>query len=269
VKEQKMLPRVSLVECNEADYLLFSTNDAISQMLYQTGQWEDYLLIISRAFLQEVSNPLVVDIGANLGSYSIPIAKDIQNIGGSVIGFEPLRIVYYQLCGNIILNRLDNYIALNKAVGDYDGEIEIPEINYHENNNIGAFSFEKKYRNYLDQEKYMMKSKSHVPIITLNNFLMYKAPSLIKIDVEGYELNVLKGSDKFLENNNYPPIIFEAWDMVWFENGKQELLNYINYLGYEISLNIRQEFVAQHPKNSVHLKFEKLSNGILNIIKER
>jgi FkbM family methyltransferase len=264
-----MLPRVNLIKCNEADYLLFSTNDVISQILYRSGQWEEYLLTISRAFLQGVLNPLVVDIGANLGSYSIPIAKGIQSIGGSVIGFEPQRIVYYQLCGNIILNRLDNFIAINKAVGDYDGEIEIPEIDYEQNLNIGAFSLDKNYRNHLNQEQYMMPKKSNVPIISLNNFATDKTPSLIKIDVEGYELNVLKGSENFLEHHNYPPILFEAWDLAWFEDGKRDLLNYFSYLGYEITLNIRQEFVAQHPKNGVYIKFEELGNGGINIIKER
>lgn len=264
-----MLPRVNLIKCNEADYLLFSTNDAISQILYRTGQWEDYLLSISRSFLQGASNPLVLDIGANLGSYSIPIAKSIQNVGGSVIGFEPQRIVYYQLCGNIILNRLDNYVAINKAVGDFDGEIAIPEINYEENANIGAFSFDENYRKHLNQEQYMMDSRSNVPIITLNGLSITKAPSLIKIDVEGFELNVLKGGEEFLEIHNYPPILFEAWEMPWFEDSKRKLLNYLSYLGYEISLNIRQEYVAQHPKNDVYIKFESTNGGGINMVRER
>lgn len=264
-----MLPRVNLIKCNEADYLLFSTNDAISANLYRTGQWEEYLLTISRAFLQELSSPLILDIGANLGSYSIPIAKGIQSIGGKVIAFEPQRIVYYQLCGNVILNRLDNYVALNKAVGDFDGEIEIPEINYEENSNIGAFSFDENYRKNLNMDKYMMNTKSYVPIITLDKLKVEKPPALIKIDVEGFELNVLKGSEEFLEKNGYPPILFEAWDLDWFEEGKRKLLNFLNYLGYEISMNIRQEFVAQHPKNEVYIKFQISNEGGINMIKER
>jgi len=48
--------------------MLFSTDVAISNVLYRTGQWEDYLLIISRIFLKDIKNPLVLDIGANLGA---------------------------------------------------------------------------------------------------------------------------------------------------------------------------------------------------------
>ncbi len=114
--------------------------------MYRTGQWEDYLLTISKVFLQSVNNPLVLDIGANLGAYSIPLAKSMRDVGGVLMAFEPQRILYYQLCGNVVLNRLDNFIAINKAVGDYDGDIEIPEINYENNTNIGAFSLDKTYR---------------------------------------------------------------------------------------------------------------------------
>ena len=38
----------------------------------------------------------ILDIGANLGAYSIPIAKDIQSVNGQVIAFEPQRIIFYQ-----------------------------------------------------------------------------------------------------------------------------------------------------------------------------
>jgi FkbM family methyltransferase len=264
-----MLPRINLIKCNDADYLLFSTADAISNILYRTGQWEDYLLSISKTFLHGTSTPLVLDIGANLGAYSIPIAKSIQNIGGKVIGFEPQRIVYYQLCGNVILNRLDNYEAINKAVGDFNGEIEMPDINYDDNSNIGAFSFIKDYREQLNIEQYMKKTTYHVPIVTLDSLLVTQSPDLIKLDVEGFEFSVLKGGANFLENHNYPPILFEAWDFQWFEEGKRCLLDFLSFLGYEISLNIRQEFVAQHPSNKVFVRFEILDGGGINIIKER
>jgi FkbM family methyltransferase len=264
-----MLPKVNTIKCEEADYLLFSTDDAISNVLYKTGQWEQHLLTISRSLIQGVANPLILDIGANLGAYSIPIAKGIQNIGGKVIGFEPQRIIYYQLCGNIIINRLDNYEAINKAIGDFEGEIEIPYINYENNINIGAFSLEDKYRKKLNIDMYMMKDKYRVPITKLNSLITEKFPALIKIDVEGLELNVLKGAESFLESSCYPPILFEAWDFDWFREDKQRLLNFLSYLGYKVSLNLHQEYVAQHPQNDVYIRFETNTEGGISIIKER
>ena len=264
-----MLPRINKIVCNEADFLLFSTNDVISSMLYNTGHWEQYIIEISKFLIKEVDNPIVLDVGANLGAYSIPIAKNICDLGGSVYGFEPQRIVYYQLCGNIILNRLDNYYAYNQAVGDFEGLIEIPEINYEKNHNIGAFSLNPALRQQLDVEQYMLPSTSKISMITLNSLELANAPALIKIDVEGYELNVLKGADEFLEKFNYPPLLFEAWDFDSFESARNNLLNYINYLGYKISLNIRQEYVAQHPKNSRYINFLLSPEGAVNMVREK
>lgn len=264
-----MLPRVNIIKCNEADYMLFSTDDAISNVLYRTGQWEEYLLTISRLFLQDIKNPLVLDIGANLGAYSIPLAKGMQDVGGAVIAFEPQRIIYYQLCGNILLNRLDNFIALNKAVGDFDGDIEMPEINYENNVNIGAFSLEKTYREHLNMEQFMKSKTTSVPIIKLDSLSVPTAPSLIKIDVEGFELNVLKGAENFLEEFSYPPVIFEAWDLDWFKDDKLKLLKFLNYLGYEISMNIKSEFIAQHPDSLTKVNFSTDRNGVINMNRER
>lgn len=264
-----MLPRVNLIKCIDADYLLFATDDIISNVLHRTGQWEEYLIAISKMFLKGISEPLVLDIGANLGAYSIPIAKEIQNIGGKVIGFEPQRIVYYQLCGNIILNRLCNYQAINKAVGHFIGEVEIPELNYENCTNIGAFSMNKEYRDSLDIEKYITKNSSLVPVITLDSLNIHKSPDLIKIDVEGFELNVLKGGENFLEKHNFPPIIFEAWDLDWYSEEKTRLLKFIKYLGYEISLSIRQEYVAQHPKNKIKLELSVSDSDVISIKRVR
>lgn len=183
------------------------------------------------------------------------------------MAFEPQRILYYQLCGNVVLNRLDNFIAINKAVGDYDGDIEIPEINYENNTNIGAFSLDKTYREYLNMERFMENDKALVPIIRLDSLELSNSPALIKIDVEGFQLNVLQGGESFLENHSYPPILFEAWDLEWFKDDKEKLLKFFDHLGYKISLNIKSEFVAQHPKNSVSVEFNQSENGLVNMMK--
>jgi hypothetical protein len=116
---------------------------------------------------------------------------------------------------------------------------------------------------------YMMKDKYRVPITKLNSLITEKFPALIKIDVEGLELNVLKGAESFLESSCYPPILFEAWDFDWFREDKQRLLNFLSYLGYKVSLNLHQEYVAQHPQNDVYIRFETNTEGGISIIKER
>jgi FkbM family methyltransferase len=264
-----MLPRISCVECHEADYLLFSTGDVISNVLYRTGKWEEHLLHISKFMIAGLERPLVLDIGANLGAYSIPLAKHIQNIGGKVIGFEPQRIVYYQLCGNIVLNRLDNYEAIYSALGENCGHVDIPEIDYEVNSNIGAFSLDGKYRQLHGIENSIKKSTCKVPIIKLDGVEVENAPALIKIDVEGFELNVLKGGVNFLNNHDYPPILFEAWNFDWFEEGKRQLMSFISELGYVLTNIGATDWVAQHPRSKREITFQTDGKGVINLSRAR
>jgi FkbM family methyltransferase len=263
-----MLPRVNHIKCNDADYLLFATNDAISLSLYSTGQWESHLLSISRMFYKNMESPVILDIGANLGAYSIPIAKEIQRAGGMVFGFEPQRIIFYQLCGNIFLNRLDNYMPFNQAVSDEQGLVEIPEIDYEKNRNIGAFSLDKKSREFHRIENSMKEQSCRVPSIKLDHFSC-RSPTLIKIDVEGYEINVLKGGAQFLETHKFPPILFEAWNFDWFKEKRDELMQYITRLGYNITSISTMDYIAQHPGNPVEVKFSLRENKSLEITRVR
>jgi FkbM family methyltransferase len=264
-----MLPRLSKVEGDDADYLLFSTGDLISNILFRTGKWEEHLLAISKFMISGIEYPLILDVGANLGAYSIPLAKSIQNIGGEVIGFEPQRIVYYQLCGNIIINRLDNYQAIYAALGEDPGYVDIPEIDYEVNFNVGAFSLDKRYREALGIESYMKKATNRVALIKLDNFEVDRSPALIKIDVEGFELSVLKGGGRFLDKHNYPPLLFEAWSNDWFSEGRAQLLSYIADLGYVITNLGKDDYVAQHPKSSREINFQSSSNGVINMSRVR
>lgn len=263
------MPRISRVECQDVDYLLFSTKDHISNTLFQTGKWEGHLLRVSKIFLLRVDSPLILDIGANLGAYSIPLAKSVQDAGGTVMAFEPQRIVYYQLCANVILNRLDNYYAIYSAVGESKGEIEIPEIDYESNANVGAFSIDKKYRELHGIESSMKKSKTKVPMVNLDGLEVEKPPALIKIDVEGFEFAVLKGAVDFLDRSNYPPLLFEAWRFDWFRDSREELLAYVQDLGYEITAFGTSDYIAQHPKNSVRVEFAMNRGRIVSMARVR
>ena len=139
---------------------------------------------------------LFVDIGANIGSYTI-LACSV--IGAKGICFEPVPSTYDKLVMNTKINNLENKVSvLNKALGEEEGII--------------SFSSEYNCMNHVIAEDEIIddKHKVDVNISTLDNEISDdNIPFMIKIDVEGYETPALKGAKRILNNNNLSVVIME------------------------------------------------------------
>jgi len=258
-----MLPRVNLIRGTTADYLLFATADVISGTIYKNGVWAEPLITISRFFYDDIAEPFVLDIGANLGAYSVPVATELAAKGGLVYAYEPQRIVYYQLCGNIFANRLDNVYAHCMAIGDQDGTVQIPSIDYQNSANIGGFSVDAEIRAHQAcVNTNNGRPEPDVPLARLDSLVLPKAPCLIKIDVEGLELQVLQGAAGTLARYGYPPLLLEAWTSDWFAPARQKLLDYIAQLGYS-AFAINDELICQHPQHGRQVAFSTDEEGTI------
>jgi FkbM family methyltransferase len=223
------LPEIHLATDGDLNYALFKHNDIVSNAV-RSGGYEKELQEMSAKLLAEHHDGIVIDIGANLGSYVVPLAKQHDYLQFEC--FEPQRIVYYQLCANIFLNRLSNVYAHNVGLSN-DKRINTYVLpNYAEETNIGAFSIDFDTR----AKDYEVKSEGvteRMIIIPLDS-MQYEKVRLIKIDVEGHELSVLLGAEHTLRENNYPPIIFEAW--TWkFPEKRKALFAHLENLGYTIT----------------------------------
>ncbi len=265
-----MLPKIDLIHCQDADYLVFATHDAITRHLRSRGTWEPHLAFISHMFVQGVDAPLVLDIGANMGAYAIPLAKKIAALNGAIHAYEPQRVVYYQLCGNLFLNRLDNVFAHCMAIGDTDGTIALPPLDYEKTQNVGGFSLLDDIRS---QTNYVVLQNNGTPVETpirrLDSLKLPKAPSLIKIDVEGFDLKVLAGGVNLMERNQFPPLLFEAWNFAWFADEKKKLFDFVHHLGYQTTSIFADDYVAQHPKHPSHFDFITDGKGAFNMKRVR
>lgn len=171
------------------------------------------------------------------------------------MAFEPQRIVYYQLCGNTILNRLDNLHAIHAAVGEKEGFIDIPDVDYAQSRNVGAFSIDPQYRELQGIGNSIQATHQRVRMVSLDALELNASPAFIKMDVEGFEIGVLKGAHQFLERHRYPPMLFEAWNFDWFKQGRQELMDHFKYLGYVISSLDSTDYIAQHPQHPMEVSF--------------
>ena len=265
-----MLPKTTLIHCQDADYLVFDTQDAITRHLRQRGTWEPHLVFISQMFAQVADAPLILDIGANLGAYAIPLAKQIAARNGIIHAYEPQRVVYYQLCGNIFLNRLDNVFAHCMAIGERDGMIALPALDYEKTANIGGFSLAEDIRgktNYVVVQTHTAAVET--PISRLDSLTLPKPPCLIKIDVEGLDLAVLSGGVTQLESSGFPPLLFEAWNFDWFADEKKKLFDFLQQLGYQTTPIFADDCVAQHPKHASHFDFITDGKGAFNMKRVR
>ncbi|ENO86858.1 methyltransferase FkbM family protein [Thauera linaloolentis 47Lol = DSM 12138] len=220
-------------------------------------------------FYEGASAPFVLDIGANLGAYAIAVAQDLQKLGGAVHAYEAQRLVYYQLCGNLILNRLDNVHAFHMAIGHEDGSIEIPQIDYASSENIGGFSLDQVIRDKVSAVTIdQARRAERVAMARLDSIAFPKTADLIKIDVEGFELRVLEGGVGFLEAGGFPPLILEAWRDEWFRERRAELMAFLARLGYAC-FEVLDEVVAQHPQHPRHVDFVVQGDGGLQLVRTR
>jgi FkbM family methyltransferase len=223
------LPEIHLATDGDLNYALFKHNDVVSNGV-RSGGYEKELQSISSELLRDFTDGVVVDIGANLGSYIVPLAK--QHLHLQFEAFETQRIVYYQLCANTFLNRLSNVYAHNVGLSNEKRITNYVLPNYAEETNIGAFSidFDTRLKDYEVKSEGVTERMIIIPL----DAMQYEKVRLIKMDVEGHELQVLQGAEHTLRENNYPPIIFEAW--TWkFPEKRKAVFAHLEGLGYEIT----------------------------------
>jgi FkbM family methyltransferase len=239
-----MLPNCELVKVDGTQFLVFKGSDLISNHLKKALYEDDIHQLALKLLINEPSG-MVLDIGANLGTFCVPLARKIPKL--KFHAFEPQRIVNYQLCANIIINSLDNVYTYEFALSNEDANVELAMPDYAKETNIGAFSIDAEVRKN-EYECATVNTTDKIQLIPLD-MMLFDNIKLIKIDVEGHELEVLKGGIETIKANNYPPIIFEAWTWKpWYQEKRNSLLDYLKGHGYEIQ-QLGENNLAKHPKH--------------------
>ena len=198
--------------------MVVPVNSAQSWIAAFTGSYDDEEIDLLIPYIQESS--LVLDIGASLGFYTIPLALAASRSGGRVVAVEPVAANCAVLRRNLELNGVADVVSvLPVALGTRRAEVVLhvetggtgnativsglaaDEVARHDE--AGGTGTEQLADVYRFDEIDLSPDDRDRPC------------SLVKLDVEGFEMEVLAGASSFLAANR--PVIFAEFNPAWLE----------------------------------------------------
>jgi FkbM family methyltransferase len=193
-------------------------------------------------------NSVVIDVGAHIGLYTIPIAKIAKK--GFVVAIEPCPDNFKCLMENVRLNSLRNVFALNIAAWNDDCELNL----------FRGYSSERhsviRSRYVADQTVRVRAKKLDEVVKALN---LHKI-TLIKIDVEGAEFQVLKGLKSTLQQFK-PDLLVETWG-----DNEKTVSDFLSELGYQV-LRINESEYKEPPTVYIFAFYPTSCKRIKNVSK--
>ena len=166
--------------------------------------------------------PCIVDVGGCIGMYSVVYSNLYSS--GKIYTFEPLKKNYEQLKKNLKFNKCNNVSVFNLGLSDKKKNtfIGIPDA-----------SFNKRYKSNINDGLYSIYSKKKTSLIKLDKLdhiirkKKIKKVDFIKIDVEGAEYEVLKGSEKLIKKNH--PVIQLEFNELTKKLGNKDIIYFKNF----------------------------------------
>lgn len=225
-------------------------------------------------------NSIFFDIGANKGEYALYAEKYIP--ANQIYLFEPEQKLNYQL-KHIFPQSHVLPLALSDKKGEF--QFKIPLINGVLDNCLSSLEVNRKEDNETEAIIYKVKTDS------LDNFVTQQVlkPDLIKIDVEGHELSVLKGAANYIAQH-HPTLIIEieqrhhqnmdielvftdfkqqGYRCYYFSKKAMQLLSYedkthlTNHISYFGNINYINNYIFIHQSNTSISSIEKINKTIL------
>lgn len=166
---------------------------------------------------------VAIDIGANRGQISVSMSRNFEK----VYALEPDSINFADLQDSLDINGCHNVEAIQIACTDMSGFTSL-----HVSMDHGHHSLEPKHISRFRETK-------TIECICLDDFsLRYDLPriDLVKIDVEGHELSVLKGASRLLASARIDQLIFEHSPVLLdlADRSRSEVLDFLNEHGYQV-----------------------------------
>jgi len=243
-------PRDSLhletFECRYGVLSAPSRDSVITRSLRCYGEWAEHELSILRPFVSP--GTIVVDVGANVGTHTLPFSRWVQN--GRVIAIEAQPAISRVLRQNCLQNGRHNVDVVNAVCAENSGSRKL-RVDYTKEENFGAISFFDT-RNGISQalarwlDRLRGCSAITIPAIRLDDLCTNASIALIKFDIEGMELDALRGARKTLLRCR-PAVYFE-------QNSAARLTETYDYL---VGAGYRLFWLETHPYNQLNFRGAK------------
>lgn len=172
----------------------------------------------------------ILDVGCNLGQMSICVARASQLIGGMrtptrVYSIEARSLLAKLAAENMALNEVDGFVIHGAAWSQSDLRLPLDDVDLSAVGSVGSLGVASDSR----------VSQEHAPSVVLDSLRFDRPVSVMKLDIQGSELEALRGSTQLIERDS-PVIIFEFEElfaprfMVTFA----DYVDFLNSLGYKI-----------------------------------
>jgi FkbM family methyltransferase len=225
---------------NRLDY-----QPGVSNQLFDSGMHEPFevnsileLLELRRKYYGD--GVFAIDCGANVGVHTLEWSK-LMTDWGWVLAIEAQERLYYALAGNVALNNCFNVQAIRAAVGNTDGILKIPKLDHFQPARHGSLELKERPGTEFVGQKVNYDPASMVPTPALRlDSLSLSRIDLIKIDVEGMELETLQGAEASLQKHK-PILIVEI-----IKSDRPQLFEFLNRFGYSIYQLGRLDILAVH-----------------------
>ena len=183
------------------------TNDGgefgVGSQLFRHSRYDHHKVALLKTLLMMRrrhfgDDAVAVDCGANIGVITIELAKAMSG-WGRVIAFEPQEFIYYALAGNVVLNNCLNARVIRAALGDHNGTMKVPVLDYTAEASFGSLELRPAVREFIGQPvNYAEAALVDVQLTTLDGLELPRL-DLLKIDIEGMEIEALGGATNTID----------------------------------------------------------------------
>jgi FkbM family methyltransferase len=202
--KNRSMTQVQTYECRHGVMAHFAADQCIGMSLREYGEWgEDEIAMLARYVARGAT---VLDVGANVGTHSLAFAR-LVGASGRIFAIEGHPETFALLAYNVVRNDLLGCIqAVNVLVGQAVGLVSYDLSIESDRQNVGSQSFVPALRSLPDPHP-KNAVRLQLPLVTVDSLKLHEC-AVMKIDVEGMEFDVLRGSIATIRNCR-PIIYFE------------------------------------------------------------